>query len=129
MKSMRKSTVSQKKAITKKTSRTKVVAKSTSPRLKSAKSAFDWTRRLRRSKGHLTRRNPDGSLLIFSMEDPDICFAVEGMAVEFWERLNGSQSLAKIMKDVASAFKVGPEVIQKDVQTFVKELHKRDLIG
>jgi hypothetical protein len=74
------------------------------------------------------RRNKDGSVLITQLNNDNKFYKINGVAAELWMKLDGSQSLQKIMQELLSSYDVDSNLLYKDSESALTELMKLDFL-
>lgn len=74
------------------------------------------------------RRNKDGSVLITQLNNDNKFYKINGVAAELWMKLDGSQSLQKIMQELLETYEVDSNRLYQDSETCIKELIKLDFV-
>ena len=87
--------------------------------------------RYKRRDNVVFRRIAGETLLIpirGTLADLQRVFVLEGAGEFIWQELDGSKTVEEIRDAVAGYFEVGVEEAGKDVEEFLAELNRRDLI-
>lgn len=74
------------------------------------------------------RRNKDGSVLITQLNNDNKFYKINGVAAELWMKLDGSQSLEKIMKALLDEYDVDSKRLYQDSESCLNELIKLDFV-
>jgi len=63
--------------------------------------------------------------------DPDTgdAFGVNPIGVRIWKRLDGTHSVADILKDLQEGYEDVPDAAEGDLQEFIEDLVQRGLAG
>jgi hypothetical protein len=88
--------------------------------------------RYKRRDNVVFRRIAGETLLIpirGTLADLQRVFVLEGAGEFIWQELDGAKTVEEIRDAVAGHFEVGVEDAWKDVQEFIAELSRRDLIA
>jgi hypothetical protein len=88
--------------------------------------------RYKRRDNVVFRRIAGETLLIpirGTLADLQRVFVLEGAGEFIWQELDGSKTMEEIRDAVAGRFEVGVENAWKDVEEFIAELSRRDLIA
>lgn len=69
---------------------------------------------------------PDGPVLI----DPyrRVMVPLDPVGREIWRLIDGSQTIADMVRILGGTFDVGEETLRRDVTSFLRELAKREMI-
>ncbi len=55
-------------------------------------------------------------------------YELDGTAIAIWNAIDGRTPVAGIVRKIATAYRVAPKTVEKDVTSFLAALHKRTLI-
>lgn len=55
--------------------------------------------------------------------------ALDPVGADIWRLLDGTRPLAAVVDALAASYDVGRDVLYADVQAFIAELEKRELVG
>jgi hypothetical protein len=82
--------------------------------------------------GEIASRSIAGETLLVpirgKLADMQRIFALNSVAEYIWKRLDGGKPLGEIRNEVLSHFEVGREEAENDIQTFISDLMKENLI-
>ena len=76
----------------------------------------------------VARTNNDGSFILMKMDESSTFFKIEGVASYVWQQMNEGQTLPEIMISIEEQFDVAKDQLENDVEGFLSELIKRELI-
>jgi hypothetical protein len=72
------------------------------------------------------KRVSDGALLLDGFSGK--CFALNKLGAEVWSLLNGSRTLEEVCANLDSRLDVPPQVLRADVERFVVDLERVQLV-
>lgn len=88
---------------------------------------------IHKKKDHVVCRRIAGETLLIpirgKLADLQRVFVLEGVGEFIWNNLDGAKTSAEIRNAVAEHFDVNVEDAEKDLEEFIAELTKKDLIS
>lgn len=76
----------------------------------------------------IASRNNDGSIVAMKVDDSDLFYKITGVATEVWTYLEQGLKQTEIIEKISSDFEISKEEASKDIQTFLKDLIKFNII-
>ena len=76
----------------------------------------------------VARNNDDGTIVVMRMDESNVFFKIDGVAALVWKGLNRGQPLKDIFADLKTKFDVEEGTLLNDVESFLQDLQKRELI-
>lgn len=72
----------------------------------------------------VSRENSDGTVIIMKMDEGDDFYKMNGIAAIVYKSLESNQPIEEICNNILDTYEVTPEVVYKDIDSLLTELHK-----
>lgn len=80
------------------------------------------------TKGVVSRRNQDGTVILMKLDEANVFFKIEGLAAGVWAELETAKTGEQVMKYVSELAPQFAEKLQADIPGFLNQLFEKALI-
>jgi hypothetical protein len=84
---------------------------------------------LKLNSNFISKRRANGDILLVSLDDSQVYFTIQGLAIEVWDKLNAGNKLEEIEESLCARFPNDKDEMSKLIKSFIKDLKKHEIIS